>query len=69
MTALVVLGIIAIVVGVFFFEPWILMLVLGGLSHMFNVPALAIGFWPCVLISILLNIIGSAFRSSHGSTD
>jgi len=58
---MIVILAIALVIGVFSLTPWILMLVLGALAHMFAAPTLAVGFWACVLIAILLSIIGGFF--------
>lgn len=36
---------------------WVIMLILGALASMLVIPALAIGFVPCVLITCLAAII------------
>lgn len=35
-----------------FFDAWILMLALGGISSQLHIPRLAIGYWPSLLIII-----------------
>lgn len=61
---LFILGVMAVITAMSFFSAWVLMLVLGALAHLLSVPALAVGFWAALLIGMLLNIIGAAFRSS-----
>jgi hypothetical protein len=38
-------------------SSWILMLCLGALAHIFGWANLAIGFWPAVVVNIILGII------------
>jgi hypothetical protein len=38
-----------------FFDAWVLMLCLGGISHMNNLPSIAINYWTSLLI-ILISI-------------
>lgn len=47
----------AIVAPFIAFFAWVIMLILGALASMLAVSALAIGFAPCVLITILAAII------------
>jgi len=63
-----VVGIILLFIAVcaLFAVPgaWLLMLILGALSHMLNIPGLAIGFWASYLICVLLSLFlgGSSNR-------
>lgn len=36
---------------------WITMLCFGALSHIFNAPNLAIGFWPSLLAGLIINLL------------
>lgn len=45
---------------------WIWMLGLGALSHIFDVPNLAIGFWQSVLVAFIVNLlIGGGVKSKE----
>lgn len=54
--------VLAIIVSVFSFIPFVLMVVMGALGHSFDNPALYISFWQSFLIVFVLSIIGSFFR-------
>jgi len=54
--AIVVLGAI-IVLPLFLLGGWIVMLCLGALAHIFGIWNLAIGFWPSLLVGIILSIL------------
>lgn len=41
----------------FFFDAWILMLVLGGLSSNLGIPRLSVSYWTALLIMIAANCI------------
>lgn len=60
-TILVVLGII---VPAVLFGGLVWMLALGALSHIFNVPNLAIGYWQSVLVSLIFALLFGAIGSS-----
>lgn len=60
------LGVLLIAVGGLFFTSWIVMLLLGALASMTATPGLALGFWPVVVIVLLVEILGSLmFRSNR----
>jgi hypothetical protein len=47
------------------FAGWITMLCLGALAAIFSAPALAIGFWPSVLVTLIFSWLfqGHSFKS------
>lgn len=56
--AILALIIAAVIIAPFvLLGGWIVMLCLGALAHIFVVPALAIGFWQSVLVSVILSIL------------
>lgn len=36
---------------------WVTMLCFGALAHIFGAAALSIGFWPAVLVSLILTLL------------
>lgn len=42
----------------------VFMIVLGGLSHIFEAPKLALSFWETLLLSVGLSIVGGFFKST-----
>lgn len=60
MTVLLVLGFILLFLALSaasaLFYGWVLMLIIGGL-HSFIPEVPALGYWPCVLIGLLLGLI------------
>ena len=40
-----------------FFRGWVLMLVLGALAHITHHPALALGYWVCVLVCFAVGLL------------
>jgi hypothetical protein len=53
---------VLLVIGlaIFFFQAWILMLILGGLSTFTAIPAL--GYGQTMLVVLFLNVIAGIFR-------
>lgn len=49
--------IVLVVVPVILMGGFIWMILLGALSHIFNVPNLAISFWQSVLVSLIFSLI------------
>lgn len=41
---------------------FIWMICLGALSHIFDIPKLAIGYWPSVLVAVIANFLLGAAR-------
>lgn len=59
-----VLGVVLLIGVLFLLSPWVLMVVLGALAHIFNKPGLAIGFGTSILICFGLSVIGGFFKST-----
>lgn len=65
MVVLLIILVVIIIVPIFIlFEAWVLMFLLSILAYLTGW-AVALEFWPCVAIVLLLNFIGSFFRSSN----
>lgn len=47
---------------IFLFSGWVWMLGLGGLSHIFGVPELAIGYWQSVVVAMIISILIGAVK-------
>jgi len=53
----VILLVLIFLVPIFLLNGWIVMLCLGALSHIFGFTAIAIGFWPSVVVGIIIFIL------------
>lgn len=55
---------VILVIGGLLLGPWVLMLLVGGL-HSFVPEVPALGFWPCLIISVICSILfgGGSSRS------
>lgn len=48
-----------------FADGWVLMLALGGISHINHLPRLALSYWTCVLIVVIaIAILPQTFRTN-----
>ena len=54
----------AIIVGFFFIWTWLVMLVAGGLGHVFGIEALFLGYWEATVVALALWMIGGLFKSN-----
>lgn len=62
-----VVGVILFLGAAFLFAlpgAWLLMLLLGALSHTSNYPKLALGFWSCYIIVVILALFGNYARKT-----
>ena len=55
-----------IVIAAFFLEGYVLMLLWNWLAPLFWSAAPILGFWECIGIILLINLIGSIIRSALG---
>lgn len=55
-----------IVIAAFFLEGYVLMLLWNWLAPLFWSAAPILGFWECIGIIVLINLIGSIIRSALG---
>jgi hypothetical protein len=55
-----------IVIAAFFLEGYVLMLLWNWLAPLFWSAAPILGFWECIGIRLLINLIGSILRSTLG---
>lgn len=53
-----------LVVPLFLLGGFIWMICLGALSHIFDIPKLAIGYWPSVLVGVIFSLL---FGGAKGS--
>ena len=56
----VVMGVLGLIVGTFFFSAWIIMLLWGALGSTFDF--FTIGFWAACLITFVLGVISSILK-------
>lgn len=54
----IIIAVVIIVVGIFLITPYLIMVLLGGLSHSLGYPQLAVGFGSSVQLTLLLCIFG-----------
>lgn len=48
-----------------FFDAWVIMMCLGGLSHQQHLPRLALSYWSCLLIIVIsIAILPQNWRTS-----
>jgi len=57
------IAVAAILAPAFLIGGWVTMLCLGALAHIFHATALAIAFWPSVLVTFIMGILFGSVSS------
>jgi flagellar biosynthesis protein FliQ len=60
--SLVGLGIVVFVAAMTLLDGWVIMLLLGALHHSVSANVPALGFWPSVLIALVIGFIVGLFK-------